>query len=192
MSLAELCDAAGLKDEISSTTFLNVLHKHGIKQYRENMKFILDEDACAIRKEFCEGHRDWRPEVEWANWGFTDEMSMTIGDTYGPSYIWRSKDEKWDDDCVGTTKKGGGSSVMCWGMIGWDYKGPFYVWEEESQQEKKEAAEQMDLINEIIVQEQEQATAEWKASEEYAYLKEQELQEAARIRKEAKVQFLHL
>jgi len=50
----------------------------------------------------------------------------------------------------------------------------------------------MDLINEIIVQEQEQATAEWKASEEYAYLKEQELQEAARIRKVAKVKFLHL
>ncbi|KAG0638678.1 hypothetical protein HOY80DRAFT_1077327 [Tuber brumale] len=153
------------------------------------MKFILDHDACSIRKEFCETHRHWRPEVEWANWGFTDEMAMTIGDTYGPSYVWQSKDEKWNDDCIGTTKKGGGTSVMCWGMIGWNYKGPFFIWEEESQQEKKEATEEIDLINLIIVQEQEQATAEWKASEDYTILKEQELLEASKIRKEARVYF---
>ncbi|KAG0136904.1 hypothetical protein HOY82DRAFT_598768 [Tuber indicum] len=175
MCLDDLCITAGLSKAVSPSTVLRVLHKHGIKQYRENEKFILDYDDCVIWREFCEQYYTSRPEVEWANWGFTDEMSIVIGDTYGPSYVWRSKDEKWHEDCMGTIKKNVGTSVMCWGMIGWNYKGPFYVWEEESEQEKKEAEEEMNFINSIIMEEQERATTEWKASEDYATLKEQEL-----------------
>jgi len=76
---------------------------------------------------------------------------------------------------------------MCWCIIGWNYKGPFYVWKEESREEKKEAEYEINLINSIMVEEQEQETAEWKSSEEYQLLKQAELLEAAKIWREAKV-----
>ena len=40
-------------------------------------------------------------ETEWANYAFTDEMSIKIGEFYGPFTVWREKGEMWHDDCVG-------------------------------------------------------------------------------------------
>ncbi|RPA98212.1 hypothetical protein L873DRAFT_1688523, partial [Choiromyces venosus 120613-1] len=65
-------------------------------------------------------------EREWGNYAFTDEMSIEIGGLFGPSTVWREKGKEWHDDCVGVKKKRG-VMVMCWGMISWNWKGPFWV-----------------------------------------------------------------
>jgi len=61
------------------------------------------------------------PGVFWANIAFTDGMSIEIGGSFGVSLVWRGNDEKWDQTCVGATKKRC-PTPMCWGMIGWNYK----------------------------------------------------------------------
>ena len=50
-----------------------------------------------------------------------DEMSIEIGGSFGVMQLWRENDEKWDQTCVGTTKKRY-LTLMFWGMIGWKYK----------------------------------------------------------------------
>ena len=53
-----------------------------------------------------------RADEEWVSYGFTDEMSIKVGDIYGVSLVWRTKDEEWEDDCIGAKKKEG-PAVMC-------------------------------------------------------------------------------
>ncbi|KAA8892805.1 hypothetical protein FN846DRAFT_788800, partial [Sphaerosporella brunnea] len=76
---------------------------------------------------------------EWANCGFTDDMAIEVGGTFGVCLVWRDQSEKWEDDCVGAKKKQG-PSVMCWGFIMWNYKGPFHVWDPETKEEREAAA----------------------------------------------------
>ena len=83
---------------------------------------------------------------------FTDEMSIEVGGAFGKPFVWRDKTEKWHSDCVGAMKKHG-PTVMCWGMIGYGWKGPFYVWEVETDEEKMEAEAEIARINAGMVAE---------------------------------------
>ena len=115
---------------------------------------------------------------------FTDEMSIEIGGTFGKSFVWRDKTERWHQDCVGTMKKQG-PTVMCWGMIGYGWKGPFYVWEVETDEEKKEAEAEIARINAEMVAKADEKNRQWIASPEWAELKERELA-AAEAQRRAK------
>ena len=57
--------------------------------------------------------------MEWANYAFTDEMSIEISGLYGPSTVWRGKGAKWHDDGI-LVKKKRGIAAMCWGIISWN------------------------------------------------------------------------
>ena len=116
---------------------------------------------------------------------FTDEMSIEVGGTFGKSFVWRDKTEKWHQDCVGAMKKQG-PTVMCWGMIGYGWKGPFYVWEVETDEEKKEAEAEIARINAEMVAEADKKNREWTASPEWAELKERELAAAKAQRRAEK------
>lgn len=117
---------------------------------------------------------------EWKNIGFTDEMSIEVGGTFGISYVWKDNAERWNKDCVGSKKKQG-PTVMCWGMIGYGWKGPFYVWEPETEEERKEAEIEIARLNAEMEEEAKKDNATWRASPEWAALRKQEL-EAARQR----------
>ncbi|KAA8896134.1 hypothetical protein FN846DRAFT_966290 [Sphaerosporella brunnea] len=108
-------------NHVSLMTILNALHERGIKAYREEFKFILKPENKVQRLVYCQERKDWRPDKEWARYGFTDEMSIEIGGTFGISRVWRSNDEKYEEDCRGATKKNK-ATVMVWGMIKWGYK----------------------------------------------------------------------
>ena len=114
---------------------------------------------------------------------FTDEMSIEVGGTIGTTYVWRDKTERWHHDCIGAKKKQG-PTVMCWGMIGYGWKGPFHVWETETEEERKEAELEIARINAEMKEEADKANAEWRASPEWLTLREQEL-EAARLQRAA-------
>ena len=77
--------------------------------------------------------------------------------------MWRDKTERWNKDCVGAMKKQG-ETVMCWGMIGYGWKGPFYVWDSETDAEKKEAEREILRINTEMVTEAGERNRRWKAS----------------------------
>jgi len=112
-------------------------------------------------------------------------MSIEIGGLHGPSSVWREKGEKWHDDCVGTKKKQG-ITVMCWGMIGWGWKGLFWVWEHETTEEKEEAAKKITAYNEKSSEEETRLNNAWRATGEWRELKEQELAAARTARALAK------
>ena len=116
-----------------------------------------------------------------ANHAFTDEMAIEIGGLDGVSLVWRDKSEQWQDDCVGAKKKQG-AKVMCWGMIGWNYKGPFHIWEKETVAEKAAAAEKIAALNAGWQAVQTRLNAEWKKTEEWRQLRERELKAAQEAR----------
>ncbi|RPA94761.1 hypothetical protein L873DRAFT_1644634, partial [Choiromyces venosus 120613-1] len=76
------------------------------------------------------------------NYQFTDGMAIEIGAGFGAQHVWREKEKRWENDCVESKKKRR-ISVMCWGAIGWNWKGPFYVWSKESKEEKVIAVKNM-------------------------------------------------
>ena len=114
-------------------------------------------------------------------------MAIEIGGLNGVNLVWRDKSEQWQEHCVGPKKKQG-PRVICWGMIGWNYKGPFHIWEKETKEEKAEAAEKIKVLNAGWAAEQKWLNEEWKASEEWRELTERELQVARDAKAAAKVQ----
>ena len=151
MNIAELRAEAGL-GYASISTIQRALHEKGFGSYREQWKFILNAENRKRRMMWCEDKIDWNIEEDWAGIGFTDEMSIEVGGTYGVNLIWREKGEKWHSDCIGQKKKKC-ATVMCWGMIGYGWKGPFYIWDTETEEEKKEAMEEIDQLNKSMADE---------------------------------------
>jgi len=104
-------------------------------------------------------------------------MAVEVGAVFGTNLVWREKEEKWQQDCVGTKKKQG-TSVMCWGMISWGWKGPFHVWSAETKEEKDKAKKEIGEWNARCEEKEEIQNQQWKATEEFKLLKERELREA--------------
>ena len=104
-------------------------------------------------------------------------MSIEVGGNWGLNRVWRDKSEKWHKDCVGAKKKQG-PTVMCWGMIGWQWKGPFYIWTTETEEEKEEAIREITRLNSEAGIEEARLNNEWKASDEWRKLREVELENA--------------
>lgn len=171
MSLRDIQLEAGLS-RVSTTTIVRALREHGIKSYREQFKPILDEDNMKVRLDYCKARRDWTIEM-WSNYGFTDEMSIEIGGLFGVNTVWRDKTEKWHKDCMGTSKKQGGT-VMCWGMIAFNYKGPFHVWESETPKDRAESDEFVVEYNKLIKQDDLERNLAWKGSPEWIELRKRE------------------
>jgi transposase len=184
MRLVDIHREAGLT-HVSDTTVFRALHERKIKAYREEFKFILSSDNKQIRLVYCKEREHWETNKEWANCGFTDEMAIEVGGTFGVCLVWRDQSEQWHDDCVGAKKKQG-PSVMCWGFIMWNYKGPFYVWDPETKEEREAAAIEIPKLNAEYAEEEKRLNAGWKATEEWKALRERELEEAREIRAAAK------
>ncbi|RPB04331.1 hypothetical protein L873DRAFT_1840425 [Choiromyces venosus 120613-1] len=168
MRLVDIRRESGLS-HVSDTTVWKALREQGIKAYREEFKFILKSENKLQRLTYCEERKDWTLN-EWRNYGFTDEMSIEIGSLFGLNLIWQDITERWHEDCVGAMKKQG-ISVMCWGMIGWGWKGPFHVWEMETKQEREEAATAIAILEAKRVAEENELNTLWKASDEWKHLK---------------------
>lgn len=113
-------------------------------------------------------------------------MSIKVGGTFGICLLWRGKMEQRHDDCVGAKKKQV-PSVMCWRFIMWNHKGPFYVWDTETEAARKIAAIEILKLNTQYDEEETRLNKEWKDSLEWRKLKEHELQRADEIRMAAKV-----
>jgi transposase len=77
---------------------------------------------------------------------------------------------------------------MCWGMIGWNYKGPFHIWEKETKEEKEDAQKQIKALNAGWIVEQKRLNDEWKTTEEWRQLKERELKMAREAKAAAKLE----
>jgi hypothetical protein len=105
-------------------------------------------------------------------------MPIEVGGTFGVCLVWRDKTARWDDDCVGAKKKQG-PQVMCWGIIVWNFKSPFHLWEKDTKQEKQAATREIAELNKTITDEADRLNAEWKTTEEWQQLRQYELKATA-------------
>jgi len=74
-------------------------------------------------------------------------------------------------------KKKQGTSVMCWGIISWNWKGPFHVWPAETKEEKEQARNEIVEWNAKSGEEDEGLNREWRTSQEFRLLKEGEVRQ---------------
>ena len=107
-------------------------------------------------------------------------MSIEVGSTFGVTFVWRQKDKHWEDNCVAVKKKQG-PTVMCWGMIGWGWKGPFHLWEPESKEEREGAAARIAALNQAAQQKEDLLNATWWSSNEWKKLQQPELHTAHKL-----------
>jgi transposase len=82
MRLVDIRRESGLA-HVSDSTVLKPLHERKIKAYREEFKFILSSENKQIRLVYCQERQHWEVDKEWANCGFTDEMAIEVGGTFG-------------------------------------------------------------------------------------------------------------
>jgi len=71
---------------------------------------------------------------------------------------------------------------MCWGMISYGWKGPFWVWQSESEEEKARATSDILSYNENCEEEESRLNTAWRASEEWQELRKRELSTAREAR----------
>jgi hypothetical protein len=64
-------------------------------------------------------------------------MSIEVGLRRGKQMVTRLPEEEWDDDCIIRRYKNY-ATVMFWGAIAYNWKGPCHIWTKESAEEKKE------------------------------------------------------
>ncbi|KAF8252024.1 hypothetical protein K440DRAFT_636206 [Wilcoxina mikolae CBS 423.85] len=176
--------SAGL-GHVSDTTVWKALHERGIKAYHEEFQSILSSENKAVRVLWCQERKDYRVDIEWANYGFTDEMAIEVEGTHGMCLVWWEITERWEDDCIGAIKKQG-PMVMCWEIIGWNYKDPFYVCDPETHEKRQKAAAEIATFNCQHEEEINLLNTEWRNSEEWKQLKIRELAHCQVVHTEAK------
>ena len=81
---------------------------------------------------------------------------------YGASTLWREAGEKLHEDCVGVKKKRE-ISVLCGGMIRWNWERPFWVWELETDAEKTKAGKDIRVYNLNCIEEEKWLNDLWKS-----------------------------
>ena len=64
---------------------------------------------------------------EWMRVIWTDESSVVLGKESSAPLVWRRTHEAFDEKCILPSFKSGRSSVMIWGCIAYNRKGPLVV-----------------------------------------------------------------
>ena len=83
-----------------------------------------------LKTEHIEKRMDWAraaerlTEDDWDRVIWTDECSVELGNDSRAPLVWRSPGEEYDPKCLLPTFKSGRSSVMIWGCIAYNCKGP--------------------------------------------------------------------
>ena len=81
-------------------------------------------------------------------------MSLLVGKHYGPERVIRKADEKYHPDCM-NRKRQGEVKIMVWGAIIYGVPPadcPFYIWEEETEEEKIQSIAILEAENQVAVE----------------------------------------
>jgi len=93
------------------------------------------------------GHEIGSDSDAFDGWISTDEMHFLVGKHYGPELVTRlvGETERYHKDCV-NEERPGQTRIMFWGAIIYGIpciESPFFIWEEETQEEKELANEKL-------------------------------------------------
>jgi len=111
--------------QASRTTINEALLGLGYKAYKAPKKPILSDNNIENRFTFAEEHADWDAE-DWKNVVFSDECVFKLVNSNGRTFIRRTEEEIWEEDCIQYHQKHS-QSIMVWGAISSDGVGPLVL-----------------------------------------------------------------
>ena len=93
---------------ISMKTTAKYLNELGWKSCFKCKKPLLTESHAKARLSWCHEHAGW----DWKNVIFNDESRFAMYKADGGERVWGKSNEKYHKDCIASTLKFGGGSVM--------------------------------------------------------------------------------
>ncbi|GES88637.1 IS630 family transposase [Rhizophagus clarus] len=106
-------------------TVRRYLHNEGLGSYTAKKKPRLTEKHRTDRLKWCKDKKNWAEEWKQVVW--SDKSKFALFQSDGRAKVWRSPEEMYNKDCIQSTVKFGGGSVMFWGCFGWHGVGPLIV-----------------------------------------------------------------
>ncbi|CAB5191118.1 unnamed protein product [Rhizophagus irregularis] len=95
-------------------TVRRYLHDEGLGSYTAKKKPRLTEKHRTDRLKWCKDKKNWAEE--WKQMVWSDESRFALFQSDGRARVWRSPRETYNKDCIQSTDKFGGGSVMFWGV----------------------------------------------------------------------------
>ena len=118
-----------LNSRLNTTLHYNTVRKYiydeGLGSYATRKKPRLTAEQRKKRFKWCKEKHNW--EEEWKQVIWSDESRFALFESDGHVRVWRSPGEAYNQDCIQSTVKFGGGSVMFWGCFGWHGVGPLVV-----------------------------------------------------------------
>ena len=102
--------------DLSRHTVSRRLRAFGLKAYSAVTKPLISRKNQKARLAFAEEHVVWTEE-NWSKVHFSDESKFNLFGSDGKHYVRRQTGERLNPKCVKKSVKGGGGSVMVWGMF---------------------------------------------------------------------------
>jgi hypothetical protein len=114
-----------LNTTLHYNTIRSYLHDEGLGSYTAQKKPHLTPKHRTDRLRWCKEKKNW--VEEWKQVVWSDESRFALFQPDGQARVWRSPGEAYNQNCIQSTVKFGGGSVMFWGCIGWHGVGPLVV-----------------------------------------------------------------
>jgi transposase len=116
---------AKLEDGLSTKTVRGYLKEMGWNSCTACKKPLLTDKSATFHLNWCRNRKNWADE--WRNIIFTDESRFCLHKSDGRTRVWRKPGERFHKECVNTTVKFNGGSVMFWGCFSWWGVGPLVL-----------------------------------------------------------------
>ena len=105
--------------KVSVSTVRRSLNNSGLYGRVARRKPLLNDKHRRKRLDFAKRYRSWTSE-DWKKVIFSDESRFQLFYSNGRTYVRRRKGEEFNENCVVSTVKHGGGSVMVWGCFSAD------------------------------------------------------------------------
>jgi len=112
---------------------------------------FLSEDNVTDRLAFARQFKH-RTTTFWRSVRFTDEVHFSM-ESRAAAWVIRDENERYHPTCIQYKKRGKGSQLHAWAMVGWGYKGPLVFFD------SNDNSEPTDWIYEAIADEKNTPTA---------------------------------
>ena len=105
--------------KVSVSTVRRSLNDSGLYGRVARRKPLLNDKHRRKRLDFAKRYQSWTSE-DWKKVIFSDESRFQLFYSNGRTYVRRRKGEEFNENCVVSTVKHGGGSVMVWGCFSAD------------------------------------------------------------------------
>lgn len=120
-----IAELAGI--QLGEATLKNIFKSAGYHRRVAREKPFLSLAAKEKRMAWGERFRDWGVD-DWADIIWSDECAFSVGDVCGTTWVTRRPEEEYHEDCL-VPRFPRLTTVMVWGAIYRDQKGPLVVWD---------------------------------------------------------------